>query len=424
MSIARSLRRIAALAGAVLWVSGPVRGGEALPPNARLAIIGDSITEQRLYSQFVEAYLVACAGRPDLNVFQFGWSGETAGEFLSRLTNDLILFQPTVATTCYGMNDGEYGPYTDAIGLAYETNMRGVVTGLQNLGVQTIVIGTPGAVDSTYFRYGTTPDIYNQNLGELAAIDQRLAAELGQPFAELHALMSNTMVRAKATLGEGYDVCGTDGVHPGPNGHLIMAYAFLQALGCNGRIGDLTLDMAGPPTVSAGHRVLSSSPGRAEIESTRYPFCFEGDTNSSAGTRSITPFLPFNPALNRLLLRVSNLGTERANVTWGGQTKEFSRAQLGTGVNLAAEFWPTPFAAQFRRVLDAVTAKQYFETILVKRFITALRGCPNGAAGASPPASASSVVAQRMMAQQAELEAAAHRAVVPVKHTLRVTPLP
>src|SRR5262245_60502954 len=101
----------------------------ALSPGARVAIIGDSITEQKLYSKYMEAYLLACSGVPDLKVFQFGWGGETASGFASRLENDLAPFKPTVATTCYGMNDGQYRPFVEEIGRNYEANMRKVVTG-------------------------------------------------------------------------------------------------------------------------------------------------------------------------------------------------------------------------------------------------------------------------------------------------------
>jgi hypothetical protein len=79
-----------------------------LPPNARVAVIGDSITEQKIYSKYIETYLLACTGRSDIKVFQFGWSGERAGGFAARLENDLAVFNPNVATTCYGMNDGSY----------------------------------------------------------------------------------------------------------------------------------------------------------------------------------------------------------------------------------------------------------------------------------------------------------------------------
>ena len=49
-----------------------------LAPGSRIAIVGDSITEQKLYSKYMEAYLLACSGVPNVHVFQFGWSGEQA----------------------------------------------------------------------------------------------------------------------------------------------------------------------------------------------------------------------------------------------------------------------------------------------------------------------------------------------------------
>src|SRR5262245_47860222 len=116
---------VASLAAALAVFLAPIRaaGADLLPDGARLAIIGDSITEQKLYTKYMEAYLLACAGRSDVKVFQFGWSGEKADGFAARLANDLAPFQPTVATTCYGMNDGSYKPFNDEIGRAYGSNM-------------------------------------------------------------------------------------------------------------------------------------------------------------------------------------------------------------------------------------------------------------------------------------------------------------
>ena len=47
-----------------------------------VAICGDSITEQSLYSAFIETYLLACQPVRDVRTHQFGLSGETSLEFL------------------------------------------------------------------------------------------------------------------------------------------------------------------------------------------------------------------------------------------------------------------------------------------------------------------------------------------------------
>ena len=57
-----------------------------LKPGDRIAIVGDSITQQRKYSRFIETYLLACEPRLDVRVFQLGWSGETAQRFVAHGT--------------------------------------------------------------------------------------------------------------------------------------------------------------------------------------------------------------------------------------------------------------------------------------------------------------------------------------------------
>ena len=85
-----------------------------------LAICGDSITAQHLYSAYLEDYLLMCARpTPGLKIIQFGWGGEQAPGFLARLDTDVFPFKPTVATTCYGMNDGHYAALTDPVADTY-----------------------------------------------------------------------------------------------------------------------------------------------------------------------------------------------------------------------------------------------------------------------------------------------------------------
>src|SRR5436309_11296314 len=112
-----------------------------------------------------------------------------------------------------------------------------------------------------------------------------------------------------------------------------MAYAFLKALGCDGEIGTITVDLAGnKATGSAGHEIKSVENGVVTIESSRYPFCFSGDPKSPDGTRSIIAFFPFNDDLNRFKLVVTGARSDQYKVTWGESSKEFSATELGKGI--------------------------------------------------------------------------------------------
>lgn len=430
----RSDRRLLPLCAALLFFALPTAAqaqqAPALVPGSRVAIVGDSITEQKLYSKYIEAYLLACSGVPDVKVFQFGWSGERAGGFAARLENDLSVFHPTIVTLCYGMNDGGYQPYKKEIGAEYEGHMRNVLQQLSSLGVKTVAVGSPGAVDFRFFRPGQklgelpAVEAYNDNLAHLRDIDKQLAAEHQQRFANVHDAMIETMKRAQAALGEGYDVCGRDGFHPGPNGQLIMAYAFLKPLIASGQIGEITVDLQGAGTASEGHKVLAGSAGTAELESVRWPFCFEGDATSSTGTRSILPFLPFNEDLNRLTLKAKGLTAAKAKVTWGAQAKEFTREQLTAGVNLAAEFSQTPFDEAFGKFTAAVAAKQAFETYMIKQMVTNFRFVPAELKGDVELQAAIKTVGSRLVAHQQKLDAEARTLLVPVKHKITVTAVP
>jgi lysophospholipase L1-like esterase len=393
---------------------------EGLQPNDLVAICGDSITEQKRYSLYIADYLLMCQPQPGLQAMQAGWSGETAAGFSKRLANDVLPFKPTVATTCYGMNDGGYAALTPERATLYRASTESFIQTLKKGGVRFLVIGGPGAVDTTTFKR-TPPEVYNKTLSELGAIAREVAEKNGAVFADVHTPMIAAMAAAKAKYGAAYHVGGADGVHPAVNGHLVMAYAFLKALGCDGNIGTITCDLEkGTATATDGHKVLSSNAGVIEIESARYPFCFFGDPASPEGTRGMGELLPFNEDLNRFRLIVKNAPAEKCKVTWGAAAKEFSAADLAKGINLAAEFPDNPFSEPFRKAEAVIAKQQAFETPAIKVLLHSL---PEWEKQIPESAGQTEGLSEAVIKKAAELRADSRAAVVPVKHTVSVEPV-
>src|SRR6516164_1922856 len=199
-----------------------------LKPGDRLAICGDSITEQKMYSRLMEDYLTVCVPELNVTVRQFGWSGERAPGFLARMTNDCLRFKPTVATTCYGMNDHEYRPYEDRIGQAYRASSTAVVEAFKANGVR-VIQGSPGCVGKIPFwvksATGTVDDL-NQNLCTLRNIGIEIAEREKVGFADVFWPMLTAGVAGRQQFGTNYAIAGKDGVHPAWAGHTVMAYAF------------------------------------------------------------------------------------------------------------------------------------------------------------------------------------------------------
>src|SRR5438045_6221503 len=126
-------------------LKSPQAPGLILKQDDRLAICGDSITEQKMYSRLMEDYLTVCVPELGVTVRQYGWSGERAPGFLARMTNDCLRFHPTVVTTCYGMNDHEYRPYEERIGKTYREKSAEIVESFKANGAR-VVQGSPGCV--------------------------------------------------------------------------------------------------------------------------------------------------------------------------------------------------------------------------------------------------------------------------------------
>jgi lysophospholipase L1-like esterase len=379
-----------------------------------LAICGDSITEQKQYSVMTEAYLRLCQPLK-VDVVQFGWSGERAPGFLARMKTDVLPLKPTIATTCYGMNDGGYKAISDETRKTYREAMTKIVETFKANGAR-VIVGSPGAVDTVSFNNPKTPaDVYNATLAALGDEGKAVAQATGQHYADIHTPMLRAMAAGKAKYGEKYFVGGGDGVHPGKAGQLVMAYGFLKAMNFDGNVGTITVDLAaGTATAEGGHAVRGVENGAVTLESTRYPFCFNGRPDDQSETAGVPALLPFNDDLNRLKLVVKAApGTYR--VKWGETAREYTADQLAAGVNLAADFVPNPFNAPFNAVVAKITAKQNFETRAYKNLIHVMADSPD-----IFDAAARAAAAEKIAKRQAELTEEVRASIKPVMHTITI----
>lgn len=395
-------------------VKASAPAGLVLQPGDRLAIIGDSITEQRMYSRIMETYLTVCVPELKITTRQFGWSGETAEGFLHRMTNDCLRFHPTIATTCYGMNDHRYRAFDEANGNWYRDNYSAVARSLKESGAR-VILGSAGCVGKTprWAPNTNTPvEVLNLNLCELRNIDIDIVEQEKIGFADVFWPMLKADFTARKQFGSDYAVCGQDGVHPDWAGHLIMAWTFLKAMGLDGDLGTFTIDLAAhQASASSGHQVESFANNTLTLTSTRYPFCATGAVDKDNSLRSGMALVPFNADLNRLRLIVKNGSAANYAVTWGNETRTYSAAQLADGVNLAEDFAVNPFSEAFAKVDAAVAEKQKYETRQIKDLFHGPEGRADMNATAALTEEARDPLAEKI-----------RNAFVPVKHTIRIEP--
>src|SRR5271156_1274196 len=112
-------------------------GPFALRDGDRVVFYGDSITEQRLYTTFVETYVVTRFPSLNVSFVHSGWGGDRVtggggGPIDKRLSRDVFAYKPTVVTVMLGMNDASYQPFKQQIFDVYAKGYEHLVDSIKS----------------------------------------------------------------------------------------------------------------------------------------------------------------------------------------------------------------------------------------------------------------------------------------------------
>jgi lysophospholipase L1-like esterase len=211
----------------------------ALKDGDRVVFYGDSITEQRLYTTYVEHYVLTHYPERRITFINTGWGGDkvTGNDCqpcagvggLARLKRDVIDYRPTVVTLLFGMNDGKYEDFNPATLKVYEDGLTAIIRELKAHTRARIFVMTPSAYDPTRHTPWSHTDRYNEVLARYGEAAKRIAAREGLKAIDLHTATTEVLSRAKA-IDPNYTFA-PDGVHPEADGQLVMAAEILRAWG-------------------------------------------------------------------------------------------------------------------------------------------------------------------------------------------------
>ena len=224
-------------------VGGDLVGQELKQPVARLQLndgetlvfLGDSITHQCLYTQYVEDYFYTRFPKRRLRFHNAGVGGAKALDALDRFEPDVASYQPKYVTVLLGMNDGSYRPFDQQTFDTYRRDMRKLIRKIEEIGATPILM-TPTMYDSRAARMrkkGNSPEprleFYNSVLAYYGSWLREVALAGGHGFVDMYGPLNQlTWMRRKARPKF---TMIRDAVHPGPGGQLVMAYALLSDMG-------------------------------------------------------------------------------------------------------------------------------------------------------------------------------------------------
>ncbi len=248
-------------------------GAEPLLRNGdRVLVLGDSITQDGRYVVALDLLVRSRLPGVSVEIIPLGLASETVSgtsekhhpwprpDVHERSGRALEKVKPSVVLFCYGMNDGIYAPLDEARFLKFQEAVKGLVAQCRAAGVRQVIVVTPPPFDPLSYKGPLAPDgfddygykspwkNYNETLARFAAWE-RDTPGLADRVVDLHTPLTAVFAawhKADPKWSSG------DGVHPGAEGHWLMAGLIAEGLGIPGAVSDLK---AGEPDAEGGWTV-------------------------------------------------------------------------------------------------------------------------------------------------------------------------
>jgi lysophospholipase L1-like esterase len=339
-----------------------------LQPNDVVVFYGDSITDQRLYTTYVETFVLTRYPKLPVRFVHSGWGGDRVtggggGPIDERLKRDVLAYKPTVMTIMLGMNDGRYKPFDEdtyrVFTDGYEHIVKSMKDALPNLRI-TVIDPSPydDVTRAPLFAGG-----YNAVLMKYGEYLRTLAQRDHLDFADLNTRLVNALQRANVADPANAQKILPDRVHPNRSGHLLMAASLLEAWAASPIVTRVEIDAASAQVTGAVNTTVSALESKGSIRWTQKDEALPMPVNLNDPLVALAvKSSDFIEHFNRETLRVTGLDAPTYQLKINGRLiGAFSRETLAAGMNLAE--LDTPMMQQAAQVHDLTTRRAEIHNI-------------------------------------------------------------
>lgn len=324
----------------------------------RVVMIGDSITEQHLYSNYVEMWTVTRYPHWKITFRNVGIGGDRSVGGNSRFERDVLLHKPTAMTVDFGMNDGGYREFSEQTFKPYMDGLQGMADQAKAASIRTAWV-TPQPLDNDE-QGSTALTGYNQTLEKFSDGVKTIASKNNGTFVDqFHPYLS--VLDSARSKGPKYNrITAGDAVHPGPPGQALMAASILKGMNFPSLVASVTVDAKQKKVVSQENCTvegLDVSEQKVRFTKTDKALPFFPEDAAS-----ILPWTSILDELNDYRLQVAGLAPGKYKVRIDGvDIVELSSESLAAGVDIAADVLKAgPIAEQAKKVKAAVENKNRY----------------------------------------------------------------
>lgn len=414
-------RWVLVFALALLVAGFSARAGEFFFKDGdKAVIIGDSITEQHLYSSYVEMWTVTRFPKWNITFRNTGIGGDRSTGGNGRFKRDVTALGATALTVDFGMNDGGYRPFDDNGFKTYMGGLQGMADQAKAANIRVAWI-TPSPVEKPELGpavqgYNETLEKYSAGVSQIAEKNHGLFVDQFHPFIQV--IDKARAVDPKNRIG------GGDAVHPGPAGQAVMACAILKGLGFPALVSSAEIDGAAGKLVKAEQCEITDVAAKDGGVSFKrldaaLPF-FPGEA------KAILKWSPIEEELNQYMLKVSGLAEGKYEIHVDGKkVGGHTGAELAAGLNLTADVLSSgPIADHVKAIWTAVFEKNKYYHDHIYRGIILAPGVPDWLELTPAEAEAKKQAAiEKRTAKMPELDAAIKKALEMKAHTFEIVPV-
>jgi lysophospholipase L1-like esterase len=326
----------------------------ALKAGDKVVFYGDSITAQRLYTRFVEDFVVSRYPLMRIEFYNAGVSGDTvegghAGSMETRVKRDVLPWRPNALTIMLGMNDGRYTAAFDKNFETYESGYRRLVDHLKaDLPGVRLTFICPSPYDE--IAHPAAISDYNEVMVRYGDFVSQLGEKEDVPVVNFNQTVTDAL-RAGTRIDT--RIAGSllpDRIHPSPFGHWVMAAALVRGWKISPIVSSVMIDAARTAITSQQNTAASGLTQTGdELRWSQLdgalPLPLELNDSMTQYLLEISDI----SSLDQQMLRVSGLSAASYSLEIDGQKIGlFSRQELASGVNLA--LYQTPMEQQAKSI--------------------------------------------------------------------------
>ncbi len=336
--LSSSLRAIVAISSIAAAAGAIAQAGFSLKDGDRVVFYGDSITEQKLYTVYVQAFVATRFPNLKVTFINSGVGGDQVtggwmGDVQKRVERDVKPYNASVVTVMLGMNDGWYSGFTEDRSLGFRLGYAKMLGLLQNAApnARFTLIGTSPFDDVTRKVSDTH---YNDALVKYEEGVKDLAEAKKMGFVDFNKPLVDALTKAAQIDPEGAQKLIPDRVHPGAAGHVLMAAELLKGWNAPGLVSEVVLDASAKTVVKADNAKVSRFDGASWTQLDKsLPFPIALDDKAIALAMKASDFVN---EMDRQIVSVRGLASGSYELSIDGKAVgTFSSDELGAGVNIA-----------------------------------------------------------------------------------------